>query len=121
MARASQLAISNDAGHARRDALRPKLAANLLPRRPLDLRQSHGAARHFKRTCHADGIESRWHRGDDRGRNTAELNQYQTQAAIVIIGHCDRTHAVRGTTSALSAHDLNCNDRSSRNLDCWPE
>ena len=31
-----------------------------------------------------------WHRSDDRDRNAAELDQHQTQAAIVIFGHCDQ-------------------------------
>ncbi|XSC43743.1 OpgC domain-containing protein [Bradyrhizobium sp. RDT10] len=84
MARASQLARADDAGNARRDLLWPELAANLLPWCSADVRQPRGAARHFRRACDADSIESRWHRGDDRVRNTAELDQHQTRAAIVI-------------------------------------
>ena len=76
MARASQLARADDAGNARRDPLWPELAANLLPRRSADVRQPRGAARHFRRTCDADSIESRWRRSDDRDRNTAELDQH---------------------------------------------
>ena len=58
MARASQLARADDAGNARRDPLWPELAADLLPRRSADVRQPRGAARHFRRTCDADSIES---------------------------------------------------------------
>ena len=84
MVRASQLARADDAGDARRDPLWPELAANLLPRRSAGVRQPHGAARHLGRACDADSAQSRWHRGDDRDRNAAELDQDQTQAAISI-------------------------------------
>ena len=83
MVRASQLARADDAGDARRDLLWPELAANLLPRRSAGVRRPHGAVHHLGRACDADSRESRWHCGDDRDRNAAELDQHQTQAAIV--------------------------------------
>src|SRR5258705_11494297 len=83
MVRASQLARADDAGDARRDLLWPELAANLLPRRSAGVRRPHGAVRYLGRACDADSGESRWHCGDDRDRNAAELDQHQTQAASV--------------------------------------
>src|SRR5262249_42926553 len=80
--RASHLASADDAGDARRDPLWPELAANLLRRRSPGVRQPHGAVRHLGRACDADRTQSRWHRGDDRDRNAAELDQPQAQAAV---------------------------------------
>ena len=80
MARASQLARADDAGNARGNPLWRELAGNLLPRRSADARQPHSAGRHLGWTSHADRTQSRWHPGDDRGRNAAEFDQDQTKA-----------------------------------------
>ena len=82
MVGASQLPRADDARDARRDPLWPELAANLLPWRSAGFGQLHGAARHLKRACDADRAECRWHHGDGRDRNAAELDQHQTQAAV---------------------------------------
>src|SRR6185295_2406639 len=79
MVGASRLALAKDAIDARRDLLWPELAPNLLRRRSAGVRQPHGAARHLGRACDADSTESRWDWGDDRDRNTAELDRHQTQ------------------------------------------
>ena len=52
--RASQLAMADDAGDARRDPLWPELTANLLPWRSVGVRQPHDAAPHLGRACDAD-------------------------------------------------------------------
>jgi len=71
---ATQLARANDADDARRDALWPELAANLLPRRSAGARQPRGAARYLGWACNADRAQSRWNPGDDRRRDIAELD-----------------------------------------------
>ena len=120
MARASQLARADDAGNARRDPLWPELAANLLPRRSADVRQPCGAARHFRRTSDADSIESRRHPGDDRDRNIAELDQYQTQAATVIIPLADTVCLGSSTVLAAPKFDFRSSSESRLRSDIVP-
>ena len=81
MVGSSQLASAEDARDTRRDPLRPELATCLLSRRFAGFRLPHGATRHFERDCDADGVECWWHHSDDRERNAAEPDQFQTQAA----------------------------------------
>src|SRR5439155_8839452 len=81
MARTSELAMADDAGDARRDPLWRELPVNLLPWRSAGARQPHSAGRHLGWASDADRAQSRWHPGDDRSRNAAELDQDQTKAA----------------------------------------
>src|SRR5881275_2231224 len=81
MAHTSELAMADDAGDARRDPLWRELPVNLLPWRSAGARQPHSAGRHLGWASDADRAQSRWHPGDDRSRNAAELDQDQTKAA----------------------------------------
>ena len=84
MVRASQLARAEDAGDARRDLLWPELATNLLPRRSAGVRRPHGAVRHSDGLAMQIAAQSRWHRGDDRDRNAAELDHIKPRQQSAI-------------------------------------
>src|SRR5262245_61529541 len=77
----SQLASAEHARDALRDPLRPELATYLLPWRFAGFRWPHGAARYLGRACDADRVECWWHHSDDCGRDAAEPDQHQAQAA----------------------------------------